>query len=260
MARTFSSSYSSPLAEVKTKALRTLLEKDDRIIGFSIEKDEGRVFIYTDSSKWCDGAGSGTFSGSSETQAVRCFKAEVQSAETPEQEAEAIWTRSTTNERIAFLIKAGILTCLSNYPFTRFGERNCEKLTAAILFQFDASAEVTPAASAREVIADAVAAGPLRVTQAGRELLAKRGITDLSRVVLEDVDVHNIAILNALNSLVESTKVGHANWCTIAGHLVIAVRDGHQFYSWYLDGAPVSRAELDAAFNVTPRDAAPEVV
>lgn len=74
-------SYSNPLSDVKTKALRALIENDDRIVGFIIEKDEGRVFIYTDSSKWCDGAGSGTFSGSSESAAVRCFKAEVQAAE-----------------------------------------------------------------------------------------------------------------------------------------------------------------------------------
>lgn len=124
--------YSNPLSDVKTKALRTLIENDDRIVGFSIEKDEGRVFIYTDSTKWCDGAGSGTFSGRSESEAVRCFKAEVQVAETPEQQAEAIWTRSTENDRRVILAKRNMLPSLALWPFSQFTYRTRLKLIQAM--------------------------------------------------------------------------------------------------------------------------------
>lgn len=73
-------SYSDPMEAIRTKGLRLLVEGDDRIVGFSIERSEGRVFIYTNSSQWCDGAGSGTFSGTSETAAAACYRAEVRPA------------------------------------------------------------------------------------------------------------------------------------------------------------------------------------
>ncbi len=63
--------YSQP----KTKALRDLIARDKRIAGLSIEADG--VFIYTDSAKWCDGSGSGTFRGDSETAAIKRFRARV---------------------------------------------------------------------------------------------------------------------------------------------------------------------------------------
>lgn len=69
--------YSDPLTAARTKTLRKLLYNDKRIIGFTIEPDG--VFIYTDSSMWCDDAGSGTFRGDTEAQAARNFKAWVMS-------------------------------------------------------------------------------------------------------------------------------------------------------------------------------------
>jgi hypothetical protein len=52
--------------------MRQFLDREYwRVTGLSIE-DDG-VFIYTDSSKWCDDAGAGTFRGDSETQAIKRF-------------------------------------------------------------------------------------------------------------------------------------------------------------------------------------------
>ena len=75
---------------IKTKAMRNFLEKEkDRVTGYSIEveseKDENgrrieRVFIYTNSEEWCDDSGAGTFSGDSETKAIKFFYATVRPA------------------------------------------------------------------------------------------------------------------------------------------------------------------------------------
>lgn len=63
----------------KTQAMRRFLQRERaRITGLSIE-DDG-VFIYTDSSKWCDDAGAGTFRADSETQAIKLFYSCVQKA------------------------------------------------------------------------------------------------------------------------------------------------------------------------------------
>lgn len=56
--------------------LRRLIDSDPRIIGFSIEEDG--VFIYTDSSKWDDGNGSGTFRGDTVAEAISRYKTNVQ--------------------------------------------------------------------------------------------------------------------------------------------------------------------------------------
>lgn len=66
----------------KTKTLQNFLAREaaglNRIVGLSIEPDG--VFIYTDSSLWCDDAGAGTFRGDSETQAIARFRDQVQPA------------------------------------------------------------------------------------------------------------------------------------------------------------------------------------
>jgi hypothetical protein len=65
----------------KTQAMRSFLEKEKgRVVGMSIELPDG-VFIYTNSDEWCDDAGSGTFRGDSETQAIRFFYERVRRAE-----------------------------------------------------------------------------------------------------------------------------------------------------------------------------------
>lgn len=72
--------YSDPLPYARTKALRKLLIEDKRIIGF--QKEEGRVFIFTDSRFWvADDGDSGTFSGDTELAAVAYFKHTVQRPE-----------------------------------------------------------------------------------------------------------------------------------------------------------------------------------
>lgn len=73
-------SYSDPISKIKTAALRNLIQKDKRIVAFSIEGDDG-VFIYTNSNEWCDDSGSGTFHGSSEGAAVKNFLRNVQKAD-----------------------------------------------------------------------------------------------------------------------------------------------------------------------------------
>jgi hypothetical protein len=61
-------------------SLRKFLVKEvDRIVGLSIEPDG--VFIYTDTAEWHDDAGSGTFRGDSETDAIRKFYERVQPSE-----------------------------------------------------------------------------------------------------------------------------------------------------------------------------------
>lgn len=65
----------------QTAAMRKFLEKEGpagsgRVVGLSIEGDG--VFIYTESAKWDDGGGSGTFRGDTETQAIARFKELVQ--------------------------------------------------------------------------------------------------------------------------------------------------------------------------------------
>lgn len=57
------------------KALANLVKSDMRITGFSIE-DDG-VFIYTDSEKWADDAGSGTFREDTATAAIHKYKDRV---------------------------------------------------------------------------------------------------------------------------------------------------------------------------------------
>jgi hypothetical protein len=73
-----------------TATLYAFLDKEAnnrrRVTGLSIEPDG--VFIYTDSSKWCDDAGAGTFRGDSETAAIRRFNEMVQAAPEPDQETD----------------------------------------------------------------------------------------------------------------------------------------------------------------------------
>ena len=70
-------SYSDKL-ERAPKRLRALIEKDSRIIGYTIEPDG--CFIYTNSSEWCDDAGSGTFRGDNVTECIRWYKETIQKA------------------------------------------------------------------------------------------------------------------------------------------------------------------------------------
>lgn len=66
----------------KTKTMARFLEREKhRVVGLSIELPDG-VFIYTNSWEWCDDAGSGTFRGDSETDAIRKFYDRVQPAGT----------------------------------------------------------------------------------------------------------------------------------------------------------------------------------
>ena len=71
----------------RTKAMQKFLEQEQgRVVGLSIEPDG--VFIYTNSSEWCDDAGSGTFRGDSETAAIRRFRERVRPAAPPAPEAQ----------------------------------------------------------------------------------------------------------------------------------------------------------------------------
>lgn len=63
------------LGVVKTKTLARLIESDSRLVGVSIE-DDG-VFLYTESTEWCDDSGSGTFRGDTETAAKYAFLGRV---------------------------------------------------------------------------------------------------------------------------------------------------------------------------------------
>lgn len=67
-------SYSDKIASAPKK-LRALIEKDVRIVAFTIEEDG--VFIYTRSNEWCDDSGSGTFRGETVSEAIRKFKDRV---------------------------------------------------------------------------------------------------------------------------------------------------------------------------------------
>lgn len=65
----------------QTAAMKKFLEKEGptgtgRVVGLSIEGDG--VFIYTESAKWDDGGGAGTFRGDTETKAIALFKELVQ--------------------------------------------------------------------------------------------------------------------------------------------------------------------------------------
>jgi hypothetical protein len=69
----------------RTRTLRKFIDHEGpngtgRVTGLSIEADG--VFIYTDSSLWCDDSGAGTFRGDSETAAIRRFYERVREAET----------------------------------------------------------------------------------------------------------------------------------------------------------------------------------
>jgi hypothetical protein len=75
----------------RTATLRALIAKEGptgtgRIVGLSIEGADG-VFIYTESAKWCDDSGSGTFRGDSETAACRRFLERVRKAEAVAEDA-----------------------------------------------------------------------------------------------------------------------------------------------------------------------------
>lgn len=60
--------YSQP----RTKQMYLFMVREkDRVVGVSYEDDQ--VFIYTDSAKWCDDSGAGTFIGSSGSDAIRAF-------------------------------------------------------------------------------------------------------------------------------------------------------------------------------------------
>lgn len=77
--------YQTALGPVSTKALADFIRREGpdgtgRVVAISIEKDGDwrGVFIYTVSAQWCDDSGSGTFSGPSETAAIRAFLDRVQ--------------------------------------------------------------------------------------------------------------------------------------------------------------------------------------
>lgn len=64
----------------KTQAMRNFIEKEGpngtgRLIGLSIEHDG--VWLYTESHKWCDDHGAGSFRGDSETGAIAAFKSRI---------------------------------------------------------------------------------------------------------------------------------------------------------------------------------------
>ena len=62
-------------------AFKMFLEREKgRVTSHSFEGDDG-VFIYTDSTKWCDDAGSGTFRGDTQLDAIKKFYARVLPAE-----------------------------------------------------------------------------------------------------------------------------------------------------------------------------------
>lgn len=71
--------FDTPQTETLYRFLETEATNRGRVTGLSIE-DDG-VFIYTNSSEWCDDAGSGTFRGDSESGAIRRFREQVQPAE-----------------------------------------------------------------------------------------------------------------------------------------------------------------------------------
>lgn len=70
--------YSGRLEDAP-KALRALILRDERIVGYTIEPDG--CFIYTDSREWCDDAGAGTFSGRTVGEAMRRYRECVRRSE-----------------------------------------------------------------------------------------------------------------------------------------------------------------------------------
>ena len=67
--------FDLPKTDAMYRFLDTEVNNRSRVVGLSIEPDG--VFIYTDSSKWCDDAGAGTFRADSETAAIRDFRERV---------------------------------------------------------------------------------------------------------------------------------------------------------------------------------------
>jgi len=71
----------------KTQSMAKFLVKEAaRVTGLSIESpehdgDKASVWIYTDSTKWCDSSGAGSFRGSSESDAIKRFYREVRKAD-----------------------------------------------------------------------------------------------------------------------------------------------------------------------------------
>lgn len=67
-------SYSDAIEKAPAR-LRALIEKDARIVGFTVEPDG--VFIYTNSAEWDNGNGAGTFRGDTAAEAMRRYKQDV---------------------------------------------------------------------------------------------------------------------------------------------------------------------------------------
>lgn len=67
--------FATPKTDAMYRFLDTEVNNRQRVTGLSIEPDG--VFIYTDSDKWCDDAGAGTFRGDSESAAIRRFRDQV---------------------------------------------------------------------------------------------------------------------------------------------------------------------------------------
>ena len=67
-------SYSDALGTAP-KTLRSLIEKDSRIVAFTIE--QRKVFIYTKTADWDNGNGSGTFSGDTVREAIKLYRETV---------------------------------------------------------------------------------------------------------------------------------------------------------------------------------------
>lgn len=67
-------SYSDKI-ETAPKTLRRLIEKDTRIVAFTIEPDG--CFIYTNTAEWDDGNGCGTFREDTVTAAIKSYKRDV---------------------------------------------------------------------------------------------------------------------------------------------------------------------------------------
>lgn len=93
----------------RTKTMQAFIEKEgpngiDRVTGLSIEGDG--VFIYTDSSQWCDDAGSGTFRGDSETAAIRHFYERVIPTPGSDNELAAKYVEGTATPEEVALIEA----------------------------------------------------------------------------------------------------------------------------------------------------------
>ena len=70
-------SYSDKLSSAPV-TLRRLIEKDERIVAFTIEPDG--VFIYTNSNEWCNDDGAGTFRADTVREAIADYKMNVRKA------------------------------------------------------------------------------------------------------------------------------------------------------------------------------------